>query len=228
MPIPTYLTWAEKYLPDFSLNDIDILYEKGFVATRIERGRFQQTRSLRIRLADFTLNSENRRILKKTNDLSLAIHPIPYQKYAWPIGKLAKDFYTQKFGDGTFSANKLKELLTMKERSSFNTLLTYTLHPSIEPLGYCVALATDHLLHYCYPFYTLQTTEYELPANLGLGMMLCAIRKAQEDKKDFVYLGSAQRPSDTYKLQFAGLEWFDGSAWQRNNESLKQLLQNLR
>src|SRR3989344_6101553 len=39
--------------------------------------------------------------------------------------------------------------------------------------------------------------------------------------KKYIYLGSFSRPTDTYKLQFAGLEWFDGKQWQNNPEKLK-------
>lgn len=55
-------------------------------------------------------------------------------------------------------------------------------------------------------------------------MMLKAILYAKELKKDYIYLGSAQRPTDTYKLQFTGLEWFDGQEWQTDQKALKQIL----
>ncbi len=225
---PTYLTWEHRTLPHFTPEDLDKLYNEGYVATRIDRGVFKQTRSLRINLATFSLSSENRRILKKTDGLNLTSHPIPYVDYTWTIGKLAKDFYTEKFGDGTFSANKIKELLTEPSKSSFNKLLVYTYGTNPEPIGYCVTLETEEILHYCYPFYQLRATSYELPANLGLGMMLRAIITAQEEGKKYIYLGSLQRPSDTYKLQFEGLEWFDSNAWQTDIAAAKNLLAHIK
>ncbi|MBI5729324.1 MAG: hypothetical protein HY983_03750 [Candidatus Magasanikbacteria bacterium] len=60
--------------------------------------------------------------------------------------------------------------------------------------------------------------------NLGLGMMTKAIVWAKENGKKYVYLGSFQRPTDTYKLQFAGLEWFDGERWKSDMEKLKKNL----
>ena len=57
-----------------------------------------------------------------------------------------------------------------------------------------------------------------------MGMMLKAIQHAKDETKQYIYLGSAQRPSDKYKLQFAGLEWFDGEKWGDNLEELKKII----
>ena len=224
---PTYLTWEQRTLQHISPEELNNLYNEGFVATRLGRGIFNKTRSLRIDLGAFILSSENRRILKKTEGLNLSSHPIPYAPYSWTVGKMAKDFYTEKFGDGTFSANKIKELLTTPDKSTFNRLHIYRWPNYPEPIGYCIALETSEFLHYCYPFYELHATEHPLPPNLGLGMMLRAILSAQEEGKKHIYLGSLQRPSDTYKLQFTGLEWFDGKVWHTDITAAKNLLTHI-
>lgn len=213
-----YLTWNTKTITDFSEKNINTLYNEGYVFTRKNKGAMYQTRSLRINLENFTLTSENRRILKKTESVSLEPHPLPYPNYHWSIGKLAKDFYTTKFGDATFSANKIKELLTDSTKSNFNKLFIYTLDNS--PVGYCISSETSELIHYSYPFYNLDTTIQ----NLGLGMMLKAILYAKGQNKKYIYLGSAQRPTDTYKLQFEGLEWFDEKEWIVDLDKLKTVL----
>lgn len=215
----SYLSWAEQTITDFSEQNIDEQYAKGFVFTRLSKGLMNQNRSLRVNLSVFEPSSENRRILKKTEGLKLANETIPFTDYSWTIGKLGKDFYETKFGEGTFSANKIKELLTDKEKSNFNHVLVFK-HEDVEKIGYCITAETSDLLHYCYPFYKLDTT---MP-NLGLGMMLQAITLAKAEGKKYVYLGSFQRPTDTYKLQFAGLEWFNGTKWQKDLELLKTQL----
>ena len=58
----------------------------------------------------------------------------------------------------------------------------------------------------------------------GLGMMTLAIEYAQERGLKYVYLGSLQRPTDTYKLQFSGIEWFDGTSWSTDLGEVKKLL----
>ena len=134
---------------------------------------------------------------------------------------MGKDFYAKKFGDKTFSAQKIKELIANKDETGFNRLFIYNLESS--PIGYCICSETKNILHYCYPFYQLQITHYKLP-NLGMGMMLKAIAWAKERGKKYIYLGSAQRPGDIYKLQFNGLEWFDGKIWKNNLDELKNII----
>lgn len=177
-----------------------------------------QTRSVRIDLTKFELSSENRRILKKNEVLKIKAAPLPYANYDWQIGKLAKDFYDTKFGEGTFSANKIKELLTEKEKGNFNGLLEYS--ENDKTIGYAIAYQTDYILHYSYPFYNLETSSKDI----GMGMMLLAILYAKEHDKKYVYLGSAQRETDVYKLQFKGLEWFDGKNWSVDMKKLKTIL----
>ncbi len=218
-----YLSWKEQTISDFSDQNTEIQYDNGFVFTRVGKGEMRQTRSLRIDLEKFELSSENKRILKKTEELILNISPIPYEQYSWEIHKMGKEFYEQKFGKGTFSAQKIKELITDANKSNFNQLFVYSLDAS--PVGYCIALETKNITHYCYPFYSLQATSYKLPPNVGMGMMLKAIVWAKENNKHYIYLGSAQRPTDSYKLQFEGLEWFDGKMWQQDLEALKLILQ---
>lgn len=231
----SYLSWNEQTITDFSDSSINSLYNQGYLFTRKGKGVMNQTRSVRLDLEKFTLTSENRRILKKTEDIGFRTYDLPIEEYRWSIGKMAKDFYDTKFGADTFSANKVKELLTT-EGGNFNKLFSFLKRdpsaPSAYPadsarddsetIGYAVCLETNEILHYCYPFYVLHPTSYVFNPNTGLGMMLKAIIYAKEARKKYIYLGSAQRPTDTYKLQFEGLEWFDGKEWKRDLEELKQ------
>jgi len=210
-----YLKWNETTIASFSEENINSLYNEGYVFGRPNKGYMNQTRSMRIDLSKFEMSSENRRVLRKTEDLQLEVNSVPYEKYSWEIGKLAKDFYTEKFGDGTFSANKIKEILTTKH--NFNKLFVYSV--ADQDTGYAICFEDDDIFHYSYPFYNLEAKK-----NTGMGMMLRAIEYAKEHNKKYIYLGSAQRPSDTYKLQFKGLEWFDGEKWDSDLEELKKIL----
>ena len=181
-----YLKWNEQTIQDFSNENINNLYNEGFVFGRIEKGYMNQTRSLRIDLSKFELSSENRRVLRKAEDLKLETKDLPMSDYHWSLGKLAKDFYETKFGEGVFSANKVKEILTTEQ--NFNKLFVY--QTDDEEIGYCIVHETNEIVHYSYPFYNLENSV----ASLGMSMMLCAIVYAQENNKKYIYLGSAQRP----------------------------------
>lgn len=216
-----YLSWDEKTITDFSDKNINTLYDKGYVFTRIGKGVMHQTRSVRIDLSKFELSSENRRILKKIEGMDLNIDSIPYKKYDWQIGKMAKNFYDEKFGKGVFTANKIKEIMTDRNKSNFNTLFVYSLKNQV--VGYTICASTNKILHYSYPFYNLSNVKGQM-SNVGIGMMIMAIIAAKQNDKKYIYLGSAQRPTDVYKLQFKGLEWFDKNHWSDNIDELKNIL----
>jgi len=217
-----YLNWNKITINDLSVSNINSLYDRGYLFTREHLGSMYQTRSLRVDLSKFELTSENRRVLKKSEDLRLKIEDLPMKNYDWKIGKLAKDFYETKFGKGIFSANKVRELLTDKEKSNFNLLLKYS-DIKILDIGYCICYENDEILHYSYPFYQISNIQYPI-SNLGLGMMLRAIIWAKEHGKKYVYLGSVKDEKAKYKLQFEGLEWFDGKEWKMDLEELKKIL----
>ena len=215
-----YLHWNEQTITDFSEKSISEMYDRGYVFTRIGKGVMHQTRSVRIDISKFELSSENRRIIKKISPADLSETTTPLTKYDFSIGKLGKDFYDKKFGPGIMSAQKIKEMLTDVSRSNFNTLLIYTIYPSTIPSGFAICYQNADILHYSYPFYDLEKS----PKDMGLGMMTLAIEHARKAGMKYVYLGSLQRPTDTYKLQFKGLEWFDGQKWSTDLDAVREIL----
>lgn len=215
-----YLSWSQKKVENDNDREIENLYQSGYLFTRLAKGIMQKTRSVRIDLKKFKLSSENRRIIKKNTSLHLQEVELPLQKYDWSIGKLAKDFYDTKFGKGIMSAQKVKEMLTEESKSNFNTLYTYSSNDNSETIAYVICYKGRNFLHYSYPFYDLR----ENNKDLGLGMMLKAILDSQEKNCEYIYLGSLQRANDIYKLQFEGLQWFDGHAWREDLEEVKKIL----
>lgn len=214
-----YLNWDTQIIKDFDSAHINKMYDAGYVFTRVDKGVMNKTRSLRINLTQFEASSENRRIARKSEHLELQNKPLPLADYSWEIAKLAKDFYTTKFGEDTFSANKIKELLTEKS-SNFNTVLSYKNNLNNKTIGYVICYENESILHYSYPFYEQDSQE----SSRGLGMMIQAILYAQAKGLKYIYLGSLQRPTDTYKLQFKGMEWFNGESWQTDISPLKDIL----
>jgi len=218
-----YLHWAEQTIPaDATPEVIAGMYNRGFVFTRIDKGVMHQTRSCRIDLSKFEMSSENRRVMKKTTEITLGGNELPLSAddYDFTIGKLAKDFYDTKFAPGIMSAQKIKEMFTDGAKSNFNCLFTYSVPTSPKPVGYCICYTSDLIHHYSYPFYDLTVASKDM----GMGMMLRAIEMSKKLGHRYIYLGSLQRPTDTYKLQFEGLEWFDGRNWQTDTKPLKEIL----
>ncbi len=206
-----YLHWKEEIINDATTETISKMYDNGFVFTRINKGVMHQTRSIRINLDRFELSSENRRILRKGEDILLEKFSIPYSSYKWEIGKMAKDFYDKK-ALGAFSANRIKELITTTD--NFNSLFSFS------GLGYAICYENNSIIHYCYPFYDLEKS----PKDMGLIMMTKVLEEARTLGLKYVYLGSLQRSGDVYKLQFSGIEWFDGKTWKSDIGEVKKIL----
>ena len=212
-----YLKWDETIINDFDNQNINKLYKQGFVFTRIKKGVLNKTRSVRINLKDFKLTSENKRILRKTENVILETTNIPYSRYHWSIAKLAKDFYEKKFAKNIFSANKIKEIISTN-KNNFNKLFIYK--ENNKNIGFAICFENDDILHYSYPFYDLENKN----KNIGMSMMIKAIDYALKTNKKYVYLGSAQRPGDIYKFQFKNMEYFNKDEWSDDFDNLKKEL----
>lgn len=232
----SYLIEDQQTIIDFSEANISAMYAKGYVFTRLGKGVMTQTRSLRIDLSKFELNSENRRILKKNEGLVVEFLSLPLENYTWEIHNLGKTFYSEKFGDMTMSASKIKEMFTDLEKSNMNNVFSFRVQGESASasasgiVGYCLCYSNSEMLHYAYPFYDLNVPKEQ---NLGMGMMINALNFAKDSNKKYVYLGSVTDERSLYKLQFEGLEWFDtstelsetnGTRWNQDIQKLKDLV----
>lgn len=198
-------------------DSLDKVYANGFLPTRIQKDLFYLARGARIELKDFKASSENRRVERKTEDISVELHALQDFEYDFNIGKLAKDFYDNKSGNGTMSAQKMKWLFTS---GAMSHVLVYK--EGKEIVGYCVSNMTDTLMHYAYPFYTL---EKEMP-NMGMGMILKAMDLAMERNLTNFYLGTVYTDTSLYKAQFSGFKWFTGYKWSDDLPALKGIIRD--
>jgi hypothetical protein len=153
--------------------------------------------------------------------------------YNYKIGKKAVDFYKDRFGKKVISAQKIKWIFNS---GFFNGLLKFNEKADSDklknskqgspnnkaPLAYCPVMKTGKLIFYAYPFYNLDFFD----KNIGMGMMTRAIKFAKENNFEYVYLGTIYTKSAIYKLQFEGLEYFDGIKWNTDIEKLKQKIRN--
>lgn len=203
-------------------DDIDEIFAAGFLPTRMMKGLFYMARSVRIDLNCFELSSENRRILKKTAYVDVDLVPLSEFEYDYAIGKFAVDFYKIKFDKKVVSAQKIKSVFT---DGFFTDVLVYrdNTREALEdpkPIGYCPVMKSKKSLNYAYPFYDL---EY-FKRNLGMGMILHAIRLAKDLGLRYLYLGTCYTEDSLYKTQFSGLEYFNGVKWVSDVDRLKALV----
>lgn len=197
------------------------LYAKGFLMSRLKQERFYLSRSTRIDLSLFELSSENRRILKKCDDIEINMVEAHQFEYRPEIGKMAIDFYKTRFGDKKISAQGWKRIFT---QLAFNDILIFTDRSNQRIVGYCPSVDAGNLLHYAYPFYDLSYLDH----NIGIGMILKTLLhlKSHSNYHKYLYLGTCYTESALYKTQFKGFEWFDGNSWSNDTESLKKLVRS--
>jgi arginyl-tRNA--protein-N-Asp/Glu arginylyltransferase len=170
-------------------------------------------RSLRVILEKFALSSENRRILRKGEEIEIRAIDLPMsaENYDWKIHAAGAKFYNEKFGPGSFSANKIKELIT-GGKSNFNLLLIFSDKKTNQEIGWSICFLSKNILHYAYPFYNLSYN------NLGIIMMTKTMEWAAKQGIEFCYLGSVWDEKAKYKLQFSPEEFFNGKEWKNTSE----------
>lgn len=193
-------------------DSVDTMYQKGFLPTRIGKNNYYLSRNIRVNLKNFSLTSENKRILRKTQNLILENKDLKNFAFEYDIAGLATDYFKKKFKKKIISTQSLKRLFS---GDFFTNVLVYK--SENQEVGYCITMETEEILHYAYPFYKSDL----ISTNTGIGMMTKAIEFAKENNKKYVYLGTAYTLSSLYKTQFKAIEWFDGTDWNKDLEKLK-------
>jgi len=234
-----YQVWLVKEDGD----DVDKIYEMGFLPMRSKKDFYYLCRSVRVDLNRFQPSSENRRILRKTEDFQYRVqrlinpcHPefssgsqkIPKQvrndmvfDYTPSVQKICKDWFEQKFGKGKISTSAIRKIFTS---GIFTHVFVWSQNSRLgsnnKSIGYAVAYSCEDLLHYAHVFIDPQFSK----ANLGVRMMLGAVLWAKENDKKYTYLGTGYTKSSLYKTQYLGVEFFNGSSWSDNIKELKYLI----
>ena len=212
-----YQVWLIKEAGD----DAGKIYEMGFLPMRSKKNVYYLCRSVRVNLAKFQPSSENRRILRKTEDFQYELISLEDFSYTPLVQKTCKDWYEQKFGKGKISVAAIRKIFTS---GIFTHVFVWSqssrLGSNNKSIGYAVANFHEDLLHYAHVFLDPQFSK----ANLGARMMLEAVLRAKENDKKYIYLGTSYTRPSLYKTQYGGVEFFNGSSWSDNIKELKYLI----
>jgi len=208
-----YQVWLLKEPGD----EVEKIYERGFLPIRSIADVYYLCRSLRVNLAEFELSSENRRILRKTQNIVSRLLPLSEFSYTPQIQKLCKDYAEQRFGKGIFPAAAIRSIF---RGQVYSHILVFKDNQKQKDVGWAVCFINENLLQYAHAFYELDYFEQ----SLGARMILQAVSGAKEDNKKFAYLGTGYEKSALYKTEFKGVEFFNGFSWSPNLKELKGLL----
>ncbi len=206
-----YQVWLLKEAGD----EVGKIYGNGFLPIRSLPDVYYLSRSLRVDLGQFELSSENRRILKKTENFQGKMIPLSEFDYTVEVQKLCRDYAEERLGKDAFPVPAIKSVFSGQV---YNQVLVF--REGDREVGYAVCFANDNLLQYAHAFYDLSF----LTENLGARMMLEAVSWAKENGKSFAYLGTAYEESSLYKTEFKGVEFFNGFAWSKNIDELKAFI----
>ncbi|HYG25082.1 MAG TPA: hypothetical protein VEH04_20130 [Verrucomicrobiae bacterium] len=209
-----YAIWA---LPEAGETPADI-FASGFLPSSRNLDRFYLCRQIRVNLGKFKPSSENRRILRKGNDIEVKLVPREKYDYTPERRQFFKTYADIKFGkdvmsferlDSLFASPIISHLLVFVDMKTAAEVGVATLYVESKELGY-----------YYYAFYDLNY----YARNLGMFMMTSAVELFATRGFKHFYLGTCYSQTALYKTQFTGAEFFNGFKWSDDLDELKFIL----
>lgn len=211
-----YSLWA--FLePDDALAEV---YNQGFLPYSGQPPSpltLYMARSVRIVLNDWKPNSENRRILRKADwdftreSVTTANFDLQDESFL----RFCNGYFLDRHQKDIQDSGKLSAVL---ESGFVSEVVTYRTVEG-QVLGYVLLAGDQCMSHYWFSFYDSSLASQ----SLGMWLMIQEARQAQEQGKDFLYLGTCYGPSSVYKTNFDGIEWWSGSDWSTDKKRLKSL-----
>ncbi len=201
-------------------DDSRTLYEQGFLPFSADptlHDRFYMARSVRVPLAGWKPTSENRRILRKFDGVFAAdILTRDELRTDAALKDCFLDYFADRHGQSIMSAARLDGILEsvlplscMRYRDTDGIPVSYVLH-----------INTPDFTHY---WFSCHQTKYA-GTSLGMWLMLDSVRRAQEEGRKHLYLGTAYGEKGRYKMNITPLEFWNGSEWNANEKLLKELI----
>ena len=173
-------------------------YQQGLLPQRNRPGFWYSDTSCRSNLSHFSLSSENRRILKKTDKFSFTVAKLPRHPdkiiFSW-VKKL----------NWNFPASSIK---TVFSRHLFTTLYLWRLEN--ELVAYAVCYFSPSISHIAYIFYHPQFSHHDLPLRLVLQVVI----DSYNQNLKYCYLGRDHtKPTNFYKRNLPGYEYLKDGNW---------------
>jgi len=176
-------------------NTIAENYALGLLPQRNDKNVFYQETSCRSNLAFPNLSSENRRILRKTEEFSFEIVPIFFN-----LDIQKQIFNWLKVLEWDFPISSVKNVFT---NHIFNYLYVWKL--GNEVVAYSICYFGEDISHIAYVFYDPKYSHSDLPIRLVLQFII----DSQQKNLKFAYLGRYSN----YKKNMPGFENFVNNQW---------------
>lgn len=190
---------------------IESNYQQGFLPQRNQKDTWYQDTSSRSNLSQFELSSENRRILRKTENFSFEL--IESQNFNFDINTQKRIFSWIKQLGWDFPISSVKKIFS---NHIFNTIyIWYDENHNI--VAYSICYFSESISHVAYVFYDPKYNHSNLPIKL----VLQTIIDSQKQNLQFCYLGRFSSDTGFYKRNMPGFEYFKDNQWIQYNNSSK-------
>lgn len=209
-----YQIWA---IPE--KNDlIDSIYEKGFLpysGLHYSTPRYYECRSARVRLDDFNLTSENRRILKKfDNTFSVQTFSGKEALQKNEFISCALSYFKQRHGDNIMTKERLHTICNYSKNVQIRV---YSYQQ--KPVAYVVEQVGKKSAHYWFSFYDLSFAFQ----SFGMWLMTDYVQFLKNEGFTYAYLGTVYGARALYKTNFSSIEFWNGINWDQDIKKLKTL-----
>ncbi len=195
-----------------------MIFSNGFLPSNRELILFYLCRQIRIKLNDFSLSSENRRILRKCDGIELKLLKRDQFEYSDYWREFCKTYADIKFGKDIMTYQRLDSLFNSK---ILTHVLVFTDPGNTKEVGLVTLyLEEKSMAYYYYAFYDLNYYQN----NLGMFMMTSAVNYFAQLKFESIYLGTCYSKNALYKTQFGGAQFFNGFRWSDNLKELKYMV----
>ncbi|MFH0845829.1 MAG: GNAT family N-acetyltransferase [Patescibacteria group bacterium] len=220
--IHSYSTYSFGYC-DYAIKEkkdkLSEIYEKGFLPFSGKeniKNTLYMARSARLRLKDFSLNSENRRVLRKFEN-QFSFEKIPLEKFDIKdkiFIKFCLNYFEKRHGKEIMPENRLKTIL----KADFITHINKYKDEQGKIIAYVFEVSDEKMTHFWFSFFDL---DYAYKS-LGMWLMIDMVLRAQAEKKKYFYVGTVYGEKALYKTNFDYLEYWNGNEWIENKKRLRQ------
>jgi len=194
-----------------NIGDIDENYQNGLLPQRNDKNLFYFQTSSRSNLSNFNLSSENRRILRKTEDFTF--EKIPLKDFVYDL-KIQKEIYSWIKSLGwDYPISSVKNVF---KNHIFNYLYIWK-DSQNNTVAYSICYFSKNISHIAYVFYNPELAHGNLPIRLVLQVVI----DSQILGLKYCYLGRFSEDSGFYKRNMPGFEYFESQQWLPYNNSSK-------
>ncbi len=187
------------------------VYQSGFLPFRNNKNLFYLSRSCRSNIENFSLSSENKRVLKNTSHLVPKNVSLADFKYTPKVQKACKDW--AKGRGWKISTASLKTIFT---DHIFNQAIIWKDTTNNNIICYQVLYKNDDLVHTNSVFYDSKYHD----VGIGTRVLIEVSKIAHQEKLKHAYMGTCYA---MYKRNIPGFEFFNGFEWSANIKELKYI-----